>query len=113
MPLDLFGDEVPNRKPATKSVPLYKDITPPIAGDLRGPERSEPPLYCPSCGSGDLYLPCVGDLQGRTLAGWRCSRCWPDKTDHALAEAARIRERAKYYGVRVKREEFTPELEEE
>ena len=54
MPLDLFGDEVPERKAVAKPVELSKDLTPPIAGDLRGPERSEPPLYCPSCGSGDL-----------------------------------------------------------
>lgn len=110
--LDLFGDELPPPKPPkAKQEAITKDLSPPVAADQGTAERSEQPLYCDRCGSGDLYLPVLGDLQGRTIAGWRCRRCWPDQTDHVLEMVARLRQRQ--YAKRIRKEEFIPELEED
>lgn len=109
--LDLFGDELPPKPRKAKQAAVSKDLSPPVAADQGNEERSEPPLYCDRCGGGDLYLPVVGDLQGRTIAGWRCRRCWPDQTDRAMELVARLRQRV--YARRIRKEEFIPELEED
>lgn len=108
---DLFGDELPPKPRKAKQAAVSKDLSPPVAADQGTQERSEPPLYCDRCGGGDLYLPVVGDLQGRTIAGWRCRRCWPDQTDRAMELVARLRQRV--YARRIRKEEYTPELEED
>jgi len=107
---DSFRLDARNTKKKVAPVKTTKDLTPPVK-NVEG-EVEEEIVFCPTCGSGDTYLPVTGDLLGNVAPGWRCIKCYPPKTRTLFDYLSRIR--GKNYAKRVVKEDpgFTKELED-